>query len=420
MRGYVIVLRTPGLVVPVLATVIGALPLGMLGLGLLLYVHAQTGSLSDAGLAAGAFGVGNALGLTAQGPLIDRFGMSRVIAPAGVMCAAWTALAVAATPTVGSMVFTVPVSAAAGGCVPATTGSMRVLLTMLITDDMARRSGYALLAVLFQLALLAGPLVTSLLWALLGAGATVATGGALAGAGGLLFASAHASRHFHTQTNARATTPPKQHGLPALLILTTGMGVSAGLVAVAVPAAALAHGAAAASGPLIAMSSAGEIVAGFTIGLRQRWSPPGLLLVALCGSAMTASLAAGLADSLALLLPAMCLTGTCTGPFAVAASSLLDTVAPRAALARSYTLMVGLGLLGTSAGNVLGGTTVDTSGYRLLFALNACWLTGLVATGVLIRRFLHLPPSRSTGDCSYDRSSTLNSTNSSSINASPG
>jgi MFS family permease len=397
MRGYVIVLRTPGLVVPVLATVIGALPLGMLGLGLLLYVHAQSGSLSDAGLAAGAFGVGNALGLTAQGPLIDRFGMSRVIAPAGVMCAAWTALVVAGTPAVGSMVFTVPVSAAAGACVPATTGSMRVLLTKLITDDKARRSGYALLAVLFHLALLAGPLVTSLLWALLGAGAAVATGGTLAGAGGLLFASAHASRHFHTtQGNAAATTPPKQHGLLALLTLTTGMGVSAGLIAVAVPAAALAHGAAAASGPLIAMSSAGEIVAGFTIGLRQRWSPTGLLLVALCGSAMTASLAAGLADSLALLLPAMFLTGTCTGPFAVAASSLLDTVAPRAALTRSYTLMVGLGLLGTSAGNVLGGTIVDTSGYRLLFAVNTCWLTGLVATGALIRRFLHLPASRST------------------------
>ena len=194
MRAYVRVLRIPALRVPLVATAVGALPLGMLGLGLLLYVHSLTGSLGDAGLATGSFGVGNALGLTVQGRLIDRFGPRVVIAPAGVACAVWTGLLVIGAPRADSMAFTVALAAAAGASVPATTSIMRVLLAEPIVPAGARPAGYALLAVLFQLALLAGPLVASALMVLVGPGGAVAAGGALAGAAGLLFASARASR----------------------------------------------------------------------------------------------------------------------------------------------------------------------------------------------------------------------------------
>jgi len=47
---------------------------------------------------------------------------------------------------------------------------------------------------------------------------------------------------------------------PVVLALAACAGILAGLLAVAVPAAALAHDAAADSGLLIAISSAGEIV----------------------------------------------------------------------------------------------------------------------------------------------------------------
>src|SRR5262245_17556531 len=123
MRPYLDVLRTPGLIVPLAATVLGALPLGMLSLGLFLYVHSRTGSPAQAGLSAGAFGLGNAVGLSAQGWLIDRYGQGRVVAPAGVLCAVTIVVLVVSPPLYGPVLCVV-----AGGCVPATTGSMRVLL----------------------------------------------------------------------------------------------------------------------------------------------------------------------------------------------------------------------------------------------------------------------------------------------------
>ncbi|WP_158239625.1 MFS transporter [Streptomyces carminius] len=395
MQGYLDVLKTSDLRVPLLATVLGALPVGMLGLGLLLYVHQLTGSLAVGGLAAAAFGLGNAAGMAAQGRLIDRYGQTRILAPAGTACAAWGVLLVAAAPAVDWRGFAVAASAGAGSCIPATTGSMRVLLAELVRGAGARTAGYALLAVLFQLALLTGPLVTSLLLVSAGPGAAVVTGGFLAGGAGLLFATTRASRNWRPLRTSSAWYDGVRGnaGLTVLLLIVAGAGLSAGIVAVAVPAAALALGTAADSGVLIAMVSAGEIIAGLVFGARPwRWSPARLLLAALAGSAVAAGLAAWAASSLALLLPALFLVGTCAGPSAIASSALLDTLVSRAALTRSYTLMVSVWLVGIALGNAVGGAITESLGHRQAFALGACWLAVLLTVGTLLRRALETAP----------------------------
>ncbi|MGH3311607.1 MAG: MFS transporter, partial [Streptomyces sp.] len=398
--------RAPGLRVPLIATVVGALPLGMLGLGLLLYVNELTGSLTDAGMAAGAFGAGNALGVPLQGRLIDRFGQTAVVAPAGVVCGGWTILLVTTAPTVDSVVFAVAVSAGAGACVPATTGSMRVLLAELLEEGQVRAAGYALLAVLFQLALLTGPLATSALLAPAEPAGAVATGGILAAAAGLLFCGTKASRSWQPQRTPSTTGGIKgQRGLLVLLLIAGGVGISAGFVALAVPAAALARGNAADSGLLLAVVAAGEILGGLLFGARRwRWPSALMLLAALAGSAVAAGLVATAAGSLTLLYPTLFLTGVCGGPFAIACSSMLDTLAPRAALTSSYTLMVSVGLLGSSLGNGVGGAFVDAAGYRQLLTHNACWLFTLLTTALLLRRALatqpHPPAARTVPDAS--------------------
>ncbi|WP_328635044.1 hypothetical protein [Streptomyces sp. NBC_00356] len=312
MQGYLDVLRTPGLRVPLLAMVLGALPIGMLGLGLLLYVHRLTGSLADGGLAAAAFGLGNAAGMTAQGRLIDSYGQAKVLAPVGAACAAWSLLLVAAVPAVGGRGIAVAASAGLGSCIPATTGSMRVLLAELLRGAEVRTAGYAMLAVLFQLALLNGPLATSLLLVSAGPGASVVTGGFLAGGAGALFSMTRASRSWKPARKfVRHDGVRKNAGLAVLLLITAGTGLSSGMVAVAVPAAALSLGNAADSGVLIAMMSAGEITAGLVFGaIPWRRSAARLLLAAVAGSAVAVGLAACAAGSLALLFPSPVLGGS--------------------------------------------------------------------------------------------------------------
>ncbi|WP_161789683.1 MFS transporter [Phaeacidiphilus oryzae] len=371
-----------------IATVVGAFPLGMFSLAILLFVRDRTGSLAEAGLAVGVFGVGNAVGLILQGRLIDRIGQSAVLAPAGLVCAAGSVLLVTAASAAGSMAFRLVVTGGLGCAIPATTGSMRVLLGETIAEPETRIAGYALLAVAFQLALLTGPLVTAALLAPVGPGGAVVTAGALAGVAGVLFAVTGASRAWRPHRAHPAESGYRmRRGLVALLLVAAGGGLSAGLFTVAVPAAALAHGAAAESGPLIAMSAAGEIVGATAFGARRRrGSTTRHLLVALTGSTIAAGLVACVSDHITWLFPAALFAGTCSGPFAITVSALLDTVAPRTALTRSYTLMVSVSLLAGSLGSSAGGAIVSAAGYRLLFTVNACWLACLLAIGVLVRR----------------------------------
>ncbi|MFI5659190.1 hypothetical protein [Streptomyces sp. NPDC051684] len=374
--------------------VLGALPIGMLGLGLLLYVHQLTDSFTVGGLASAAFGLGNAAGMTAQGRLIDRYGQARILAPVGVACTAWSVLLVAAVPTADGTSIAVAASAGMGACIPATTGSMRVLLAELLRGTAARTAGYAMLAVLFQLALLSGPLVTSLLLVMAGPSAAVVTGGSLAGAAGLLFSTTRASRNWRpARMSAGQDGVRKNAGLAVLLLIAAGTGLSAGMVAVAVPAAALALGNATNSGVLIAMMSAGEITAGLGFGSRPwRRSAARLLLAAVAGSSVAVGLTACAAGSLTLLFPSLFMLGLCNGPAAIASSALLDTLASRAALTRAYTLMVGLSLVSGAVGNAVGGAVTESLGHQLTFMINAFLVAGTWVVGTLFRRVLETTP----------------------------
>lgn len=396
MQGYVYVFRVRPLRVPLVATVLGALPIGMLSLGLLLRVLESTGSFADAGLAAAAFGAGNAVGLPLQGRLIDRFGQTAVVAPAGSACCAWTVLLVTA-PVAGSSAFAVAASAGAGVCIPATTGTMRVLLAALPTGspgaERPRQAGYALLAVLFQLALLAGPLFTSMLLRPVGTGGAVVAGGCLAAAAGLLFCGTKASRDWRPcREPATDVRLRGRRGLPPLLFLAGGAGVSTGLVAVAVPATASAQGSTADSGPLLAMVSAGEIVSGLSLGAcYRRCSYARLLPAALTGSVVAAGVLAAVAGLPPALYPALLLVGAAAGPFAIACSAILDEAAPPGALTSAYSLMVSVGLFGASLGSGAGGAFADSAGHRGLFAFNACWLLLLLVAWRPLRRALAGP-----------------------------
>src|SRR5690242_11212629 len=76
------VLRRPGVLRPTTGAVLASVPIGMLGLAVLLLVQRAHGGFGPAGLAVGALGAGTALGMVVQGRLIDRFGQPPVLLPA--------------------------------------------------------------------------------------------------------------------------------------------------------------------------------------------------------------------------------------------------------------------------------------------------------------------------------------------------
>jgi MFS family permease len=271
LRPYVVVLRQPGVAVPLLASFLGSLLIGMLELSVLLLVRLKTGSFVEGGLVTAVLGLGNAVGIVVQGSLIDRRGQTAVLVPAAVACmTALLSLVVVVTELTGTPVLAGALAFVAGLSVPATPSSVRTLLAGTLRDPELRVSGYALVAVSFTAALVLSPLLVSGLLLVAGPAAAVVVSSVLAGASGLVFARTRASR----QWRPAAQLPPwRPHGLATagmrtLLSTNLAVGVLAGLVNVAVPAVALADGAPALAGLLFALAAVGDLLGGVVYGAR--------------------------------------------------------------------------------------------------------------------------------------------------------
>jgi hypothetical protein len=205
----------------------------------------------------------------------------------------------------------------------------------------------------------------------------IAAGSAVAG--GVVFAATPASRRWRparaTVDDAEVRTRPVGVLTPGLLTLLTanfGAGLGAGLASVAVPAVAVAAGAASLAGLLFAAQSAGDIVGGFLYGGR-RWRLPVPYRLMACQTATvvgTGLLVLSTRQPLAML-PLMFAIGLFQAPGSIAGSTLLDVVVRKGALGLSYTSVVAAGLAGNALGSSVGGGVQHATGTRMLFAIAA-------------------------------------------------
>jgi MFS family permease len=388
LRPYVVVLRQPGVAAPLLASFLGSLLIGMLELSVLLLARLKTGSFVEGGLVTAVLGLGNAIGIVVQGSLIDRRGQTAVLVPAALLCmTALLSLLVVVTELSGSAVLACFLAFVAGLSVPATPSSVRSLLAATIGDPGLRVSAYALVAVSFTAALVLSPLVVSGLLLVAGPGAAVVVSSLLAGVSGLVFARTRASRRWRPA----AVLPPWRPsglataGMRTLLSINLAVGLLAGLVNVAVPAVALAHGAPALAGALFAVAAVGDLVGGLVYGARPwRTSLARRLIAAQAWAAVSAGCLALTVHDLAALMAAMFLAGLGGSARGVTMSALLDYVGHADAGTESYASMVSAGLLGSSGGYSGGGALVGTLGPRLVF-LTVATGSAAVALWALVR-----------------------------------
>ncbi len=384
MGPYIRVLSSPRVALPLLASLAGALPIGMLSLGVLLLVRDASGSLTEAGAAAGALTLGNAVGAIVQGQLIDRRGQGVVLVGAGLLCGVSLGLLVGEVTHAGAAAVVGALALFAGASLPATTSSMRVLIPVLIPDSALRTAAYALLAAMFTAAMVAGPLLVTGLLVLGGATAPVLAAAGLAAAAAILFASTPPSRQWLPRRGVSAFRGRLTPGMRTLTIAALGSGMVNGMVGVGVPAIAMAHRAAASAGILFALAGLGDIVGGLVYGA-GRWPLPLHCRLPLiqAGSALVVG-CMGLVSDPAGLAPLMVLWGAASAPAAIAVSALLDRVAAEGRLTAAYTLVVAAGLAGSSGGYYVGGRLVVTAGGGL-FAIAASTMVA-VAMWTTLRR----------------------------------
>jgi MFS family permease len=382
---YRSLLALPGARAPVVASAFGSLPIGMFALGIVLLARDATGSFADAGWVAGAFGLANAIGAMAQGRIMDRIGQPRVLRTAATgHLIAVVALVVAATRDASTALLAL-IAIAGGACLPQTPAAMRALWGALVHDPERRHTAYALVAIVFELAVVAAPALVALIVALASPAAAVLTAVVLASGSAFAFTATPASQAWRGAPHATGWVGPLAGaGMRTLFFALAAMGTAVGVIQVAVPAYADERGTAELAGVLLAALSAGSLVGGLVYGARSWRGPPVPRLAALllglgCGFALLA-----LAGPPAAIAACLLLAGLVLAPAVVVGSALLDVAAPHAVTEGFSVLIMGI-VAGNAAGNALGGALVEGASHATA-ALCAGAVAALGAAYALARR----------------------------------
>ncbi|HEY0639169.1 MAG TPA: MFS transporter [Pseudonocardiaceae bacterium] len=387
---YRAALTAPGAVAPALASIIGRLPIAMVGLALLFYVQRTTGSFAVAGVVSAAALVGVAVGSVVQGRVIDRFGATRPLLAVSVVFAAVVTVAVTAVESRAGAPMLVALALAVGLTEPMVGSSSRALWGRLLPAGPVRNAGYAYEAISMEVFFILGPGLAGVLalsdwWA----GTGVVVGAASMVVGAVVFALTPAVRAWGpARSGSRSHLGPLgalgTPGMRTVTIAAFGFGLTIGFVEVGVPAAATLAGKAAIGGVLLSLWSVSSVLAGVAYGVRP-WPRPLHLRppVLLFGFALLLPLLA-VPSSLVGLGVALLVVGVLITPQATTHSTMIDVVAPPGTSTEAFGWVVTAVTLGLAAGQSASGALVEASGPGAAFLAGS--LGGLLVAAVVWAR----------------------------------
>jgi MFS family permease len=337
-------LRTPFF----LTAVVGRVGIAMTSLGLVLLVHARTGSYVTAGLVTGGLAVAEAVAGPQLARLVDRFGQPRVLPPMLL------AHAVAVALIIGSNGWLLVIGGFLAGATIPQLGALSAARWAALLPAETLPRAFALEALANELAYLAGPaLVSSIGYPVVGT--TLAA--ALVVTGGLGLAR---QRHTAPPVAKAAGRSPLRPRFVALAGVNLGLGGFFGAMPIAVTAFAVEHHSAAAA--LFTASSGASLLAGWLYGLR-RWRTAPRTQLAL----VTAGLAVGCLPSLLATSPlelgfAVTLTGLAVPVIIVLSSVLAEAAVDRAVLTQAFAWLASASAAGSALAASAAGWAVDAFG----------------------------------------------------------
>jgi len=386
-RRYVVVLRRPGVARPAAGAAVGSLPIGMLGLAVLLLVQQRSPSgFADAGLAVGLLGVGAGVGMTVQGRLIDRFGPARVLVVAAAVQSMALVTLVQVTRVGGPTDLVAVAALLAGAGEPQIGGSLRGLWPNLVPEEL-RGTAVALSSVLFEAPVLLGPLLLVGLLAVVGPAAAVLVAGACFAVGAWILARSAAARAWKPSPRQARGRLGALHsrGVRTVMGVAAAQGVITGLVQVPAAAATVRIGLAARAPLLYAALSAGSLLGALGYGALRRTVPAGRALIVLLVAVSVASSGCAAVPSLGWLAVGLFTGGLLLGPVAVCYLGLVDVLAPTGARVEAFTTVSAAGLAGFAGGTAAAGVIVDRAGPGGGF-LTAAVIAAITAGALYVRR----------------------------------
>jgi MFS family permease len=368
---YGALFRVPHVRRLVLSGMLARLPMGMIGLALLLLVRENGGSYAAAGAVSGLYFVATAIGAPISGRLVDRRGQARILRSRAVSFPALLVGVCALALLDAPLALIGAAAAAAGGLMPPVGASLRSLWPRMFADAELRAAAYALEASLQEITFIVGPLLVALLTAAASPVLALGVAAVVGGVGTMLIALAEPVRAWRPEEERHAASilgALESRGVLTIIGLSGCLGLGFGATEVGFPAFAELHGGAELGSIPLSLFAGGSLVGGLVAGARVTMPPLRLLRV----SAVLLTLGLAL-PLLGWSLPSMAalafFAGLAIAPVVMSAYGLVDAVAARGTAAEAFSWITTAVFAGFSVGMALGGTLIDAYGAKSSFVL---------------------------------------------------
>ncbi|HEY3505293.1 MAG TPA: hypothetical protein VGN37_21230 [Actinocatenispora sp.] len=384
---YRAALRLPGAVAYYLTSLPIRLGVAMLNLGVLVLVHAATGSYAVAGTVGGVAALAGAAGGPLTARLADRYGPRRALPPVLAAYAAGVLGLVAAVTTHAPTALWYVSALVAGLAVPQAGSLTRARWAALAPDRAVLGTAFAIESLTDDLAYVVGPVLATLLGTVAPVVCPLATV-ALVVAGGVGMAARGGTARARRGRGPTAG-PLAVPGFRIVAVAYVATGLVFGGLQVGVVAAAGAAGRSGVAGPVYGVFGVASMLAGLAYGA-VRWRA-GPLRRAVVGFAALASGCALLpaAPSVGVLAGLIVLPGLAVAPTLIAGTALATDLTPRHLRTEAYAWLGAAGAVGVAAGAAGAGRLVETAvnaGFLLPAGAAACAALLLAAARHRIRR----------------------------------
>jgi MFS family permease len=371
-RGFVSALRESGAAAPFVASLIGRLPMGAIGLVFILRTHEITGSFAAGGVATAAYAL--SLGIVAPllGRLIDLKGQTLVLLAAATLQAA-ALISFSVLPGDASLHVIVALAAVTGASQPPLGATVRSLWNRDL-DDETRHILFNGESAVLEGIYIAGPvMIIAGIGGLVSLPAAAFACGVFTLAGTVIFVLTRASRAWRPEPDrvrglAGALASP---GVRTLLATMGVVGIGVGMVEVAVPALCEHAGRPSATGFVFGLWGLGSLIGGAVASRLDAGRDPARRVIVLLGALAGGTLPLVLATTIASLAALIFLAGIAIAPALAAIHSLAGRLAAHGTVTEAYTwLGTGMGS-GIAIGAALCGAVAEGPGSHTAFALAA-------------------------------------------------
>ncbi len=338
--------------------------MSMVGISIILLVKATYGNYTLAGAVAASNIIALAFAAPPLARLVDRYGQRRVMGPAlAVSVAALIAFTVAAS--LAAPVWLLFVLAAIAGATWGSPGALvRSRWKSVSRTSQHLSSAYALEAAVDEVIFITGPILSTVLGALIHPSVGLILSALFLAFGGLVFLSQRSTEPVllpvtsHTEKQRSVLRDPV---VLVLIVTYVGAGALFGANDVSVLAFTEERGVPAMSGVLLALMAAGSLVSALIYGART-WLQPLWKLFAVGVVALTLGVSTFLfAHDIRVLGFALMLAGAACAPTLTNVNMIVTKVVPPAQLTEGLAWMSTAMNIGVSLGSAAAGPAVDTT-----------------------------------------------------------